>query len=91
MRFFQLWSLQQVALYIFPTLIGILLLGTALGFSHFRTKNSEKRQKEILYRFPDNTSDRNAPFPLFMTLVIIGTLVWVVGYILAIGFLEVKI
>ena len=78
-------------LYIFPTLMGIILLATALGFSHFRTKNSEKRKKEITYRYPDNTSDMNAPFPLFMTLVIIVTLLWAVGYILAIGLLEVKI
>ena len=91
MRFFQLLSLQHVWLYIFPTVIVIFLLATALGFSHVKTKNSQQRLKDVSYRYPDDTSDRDAPFPFFMTLVIIITLVWAVGYILAIGFLGVKI
>jgi hypothetical protein len=91
MRFFELLNLRHVVLYLFPALIGILLLATALGFSYFRTKNSEKRFREILYHYPDDTSDRNAPFPLFMTLTIIGTLVWGVAYILAMGAWGVRI
>ena len=91
MRFFQLLSLQHIFLYIFPTLMAIILLATALGFSHFRTKNSKKRMNEVAYRYPDDTSDRHAPFPIFMALVIVVTCLWAVGYILAIGLLEVKI
>ena len=91
MRFFQLLNFQHVVAYVFPALMGIILLATALGFSHFKTKNSAKRVKEVKYRYPDDTGDRNAPFPVFMALVTILTLMWALGYILAIGFLEVRI
>jgi len=91
MRFFQLLNLQHVFLYVFPTLMGIILLATALNHSHFKTNKSEQRKNEIQYRYPDDTSDMNSPFPLFMALVIMVTLMWALGYILAIGLLELKI
>ena len=91
MRLFHLINLQHINLFVIPTMIFIILLGTALGFTYFKTKRSEKRKNEISYHYPDDISDKHSPFPVFLMLVIAGTLLWVVGYILAIGFLEVRI
>ena len=91
MRFFTLLNFQHIILYVFPTLVFIVLLGLALGYSHFRGKKSEQRKKAILYLFPDGLEDRNAPFPIVLVLTIVGTLIWAFFYILMIGVLEVKI
>jgi len=91
MRFFTLLNFQHIVLYVFPTLVFIVLLGLALGYSHFRGKNAEERKKAILYLFPDGIEDRNAPFPIVLILTLIGTLVWAFFYILMVGVLEVKI
>ncbi|MGD8366170.1 MAG: hypothetical protein PVG78_00900 [Desulfobacterales bacterium] len=91
MHYFPLRNLQDVFLYLFPTLIFLIIFGLFLGYTHFHTKNSDKRLKEILYRFPGGIEDRNAPFPLAMTLTIVGTVVWAFFYILFHGLLGVKI
>jgi hypothetical protein len=91
MRFFALLNFQHIILYVFPTLVFIVLFGLALGYSHVRRKDSEERKKAILYLFPDGIEGRNAPFPLVLVLTIVGTLIWAFFYILMIGVLEVKI
>lgn len=91
MRFFELLNLQDVILYIFPTLIFILVFAAGLGFMVVKTKDSENRKSRILYRFPDDIEDRNAPYPLVMIWIIAGTLLWMFGYILLTGLLGVKI
>ena len=91
MRHFDLLNLQHVVLYLLPALIFIFILGVALAFSHWRGSDSKARKKTIIYTFPAGIEDRNAPFPLIMTLTIIGTIVWALGYILAHGLLGVKI
>ena len=91
MRFFTLLNFQHIILYVFPTLVFIVLFGFALAYSHLCGKNSEKRKRTTLYLFPEGIEDRNAPFPIVLVLTIIGTLVWAFFYILMIGVLEVKI
>jgi len=91
MRFFALLNFQDIILYVFPALIFVILFGFALAHSHFRSKNSEERKKRILYLFPEGIEDRNAPFPIVLVLIIIGTLIWAFFYILMIGVLEVTI
>jgi hypothetical protein len=91
MRLFHLLNLQHISLWVFPTLGFILLLGLFLAFSHFSGKNSESRKTEIFQRFPEGIEERRAPFPLGLALVIAGTLVWGLCYILGYGLLEVKI
>lgn len=91
MRFFELLNFQHVVLYIFPTLIFILVFAAGLGFVHFNTRHSENRKNRIIYRFPDDIEDRNAPYPLVMILIIAGTLLWMAAYILLTGLLGVKI
>jgi len=62
-----------------------------LAYSHFHTRDSEERKTKIQYRFPAGIGDRYAPFPLAMSLTILGTVIWVFLYILVTGLLEVKI
>lgn len=91
MRFFNLLSFQHIVLYVFPTLIFMIIFGLALGFSHLRSKDAQERKKKITYRFPAGIEDRNAPFPLAMILIITGTIIWVLLYILGTGLLGVQI
>ena len=91
MRLFDLLNLQHVVLYVFPTLMFILIFASALGFIHLNTRDAEARRRNITYRFADDIKDRNAPFPLVMTLVIVGTVVWAFFYILITGLSGVKI
>ena len=91
MRFYTLLNFQHVVLYIFPTLIFIVVFGIGLAFSHFYSKDSEARKKEIYHRYPAGIEDREAPFPLVMTLIIAGTVLWAFFYIWETGILGVKI
>ena len=81
MRFYALLNFQHVILYIFPTLLFIIVFGLALSYAHFYTRDAEKRKEQITYRFPDEIDDRNAPFPLALILIIAGTLIWAFFYI----------
>ena len=91
MRFYNLLALQHVILFVLPTLVFILVLGLALSFRHWQTRDAEERKEKVLYRFPDGIEDRNAPFPLVLTLTIAGTLIWAFFYILCIGIMGVRI
>lgn len=91
MRFYSLLNFQHFIIYLFPTLIFVILLGLFLGQTHFVTRHSEKRKTEIIYRFPDDIGDRDGPMPVAMALVIAGAVLWGFFYILLIGLYEVKI
>lgn len=91
MRFFHLMNLEHVALYLFPTLLFILIFALALAYFPLRGPEDEKRLQTVIYRYPEDIEDRNAPFPLAMTLIIAGTVIWVLGYILGVGFFNVSI
>ena len=91
MRFFELVNLQDMALYFFPAVLAILIFGIALGYVHFRTARSEDRMKRSYYTFPEDIEDRQAPFPLALTLIIAGIVVWAFFYILIVGLWGVKI
>ena len=91
MRFYALLNFQHVVLYIIPALIFIVLFGLALGYSHFYGRVSEDEKKTVYHRFPEGIEDRREPFPIVLTLVIIGTLIWALSYILGVGLLGVKI
>ncbi|MCB2170222.1 MAG: hypothetical protein KQI78_21375 [Deltaproteobacteria bacterium] len=91
MRLFALASFQDIMLYLFPTLIFMVLFGVGLAFTRFHRQTDEQREKEIIYRYPTGIEDRNAAFPLVMTLIIVGTFIWAFFYILMHGVLGVKI
>ena len=49
-----------------------------------------ERESRIIERYPGGIEGRNAPFPILAYLIIIGTIIWVLAYILLIGVLKVK-
>lgn len=91
MRHFDLLNIQHVMLYLFPTLVFMILFGLALGGRHWRGPDSETRKNGIVHRFPEGIEERNAPFPLAMGLLIAGTLIWGLFYILGIAWFGVQI
>jgi hypothetical protein len=91
MRFFNLLNFQHVMGYIFSTLIFMLIFGLFLAYSHLKSDNAKERMKKIIYRFPEDIEDRDAPFPLAMMMTIAGAVIWVFFYILFTGLLGVKI
>ena len=91
MRFYTLLSFQHVILYLIPSLIFILIFGLALGYNHFRGKESEKVKKRIYNRYPGNIEETESPFPLSLILIILGAVLWAFLYILATGLLGVRI
>ena len=91
MRLFELLNFQDVVLYLFPAFVFLLIFGMALAYSHFNTKDSEARQEKIYGQYVEGFETRNAPFPLSLVLIIIGTVVWAFLYILIVGLLGVKI
>jgi hypothetical protein len=91
MRLFSLLNFQHIVLYVFPTLIFILIFGLLLAYSHLKSDDAKERMQKIIYRFPENIEDRDAPFPLAMMMIIAGSVIWVFFYILVTGLLGVKI
>lgn len=91
MRYFDLLNQQHFILYILPAAVSIIVFAVGLGFYHVRRPDSSERENQIIEEFPGGIQGRNAPFPLVVTFIIAGTVVWAVAYILLIGFLGVKI
>lgn len=91
MRFYGLLTFEHLMLFLFPTLIFIIIFALALKYSYFKTDSSEERKRKILYEYPEGIEDKNAPFPLAMTLIIVGTVLWAFFYVLMHGLLGVKI
>ena len=91
MRFFDYLTFQHIMLFVFPTLVFIIILGMLLKYSHFKSRDSEKRKEDVIHRHPDGIEGRNAPFPLGLYLIIIGTVIWGFFYILTTGLFGVKI
>ena len=91
MRFFELLNFQHTMAWLFPTLIFMVVFGVGLAFAHLHGRNSEARKKTITGRYADGIEERDAPYPLFMMLVIAGTFIWGFFYIVMHGVLGVKI
>ena len=91
MRYFELLNLQHFVLYLCPALATIVIFAAGLGFYYLRRKDSAERETRIIEEFPGGIQGRNAPFPLVLLLVIVGTVIWSLAYILFIGILGVKI
>jgi hypothetical protein len=91
MRYFELLNLQHFVLYLFPALATIVIFAAGLGFYYLRRRDSAERETRIIEEFPGGIQGRNAPFPLALLLIIIGTVIWALAYILFIGILGVKI
>jgi hypothetical protein len=91
MRYFELLNLQHFLLYLFPALATIVIFAAGLGFYYLRRRDSAERETRIIEKFPGGIQGRNAPFPLVVLLIIVGTVIWSLAYILFIGILGVRI
>jgi hypothetical protein len=91
MRYFEVLNIQHFWIYLLPTLAFILLFAAGLGYAHIRRKGSDDRLTQIIEEYPGGIQGRNAPFPLMLTLTIIGTVVWSLLYIILTGIWGVKI
>jgi len=91
MRYFELLGIQHFFLYLLPSLASIVVFILGLGFFHFRRQDSKDRETRIIESYPGGIKGRNAPFPLIIYMIIAGTVIWVLVYILLIGFLGVRI
>ena len=91
MRYFEVLGIQHFFMYLFPAIATIVLFIIGLGFYHIQRKDSAERECRVIERFPGGIEGRNAPFPILAYLIIIGTIIWVLAYILLIGGLKVKI
>jgi hypothetical protein len=91
MRYFEVLGMQHFVMYLFPAIAFIALFILGLGFYHINRRDSADRESRIIENYPGGIEGRNAPFPLVLYLIIAGTVVWVLAYILLIGYLKVKI
>jgi hypothetical protein len=91
MRYFQLLGIQHFVMYLFPALATVVLFIIGLGYYYIRRKGSEERKTRIIEQYPGGIQGRNAPFPLFLYLVIAGAVIWGLAYLVLIGVLGVKI
>ena len=92
MHFFELKNFQHFVLYLFPSIAFVLLFAVGLAYTHIHRKDSEERKKKIIEAYPGGIEGRNAPFPLVVHLIIWGTVLWSLYYIVVfIGLLGIKI
>ncbi|UCD79210.1 MAG: hypothetical protein JSW26_28055 [Desulfobacterales bacterium] len=91
MRYFEVLGVQHFFMYLFPALAFIALFIIGLGFYHIKRRDSAEREARIIERYPGGIEGRNAPFPLLAYLVVFGTIIWVLAYIILIGVLKVRI
>ncbi len=91
MRYFQLLSIQHFIMYLFPAVATIVLFIIGLGFYYINRKDAKARETRIIEQYPGGIQGRNAPFPLVLILILVGTIIWGLAYITLIGVLGVKI
>ena len=91
MRYFYLLNIQHFVMYLFPALATIVVFIIGLGFYYINRKGARERETRIIEEYPGGIQGRNAPFPLILILILVGTIVWGLAYIILIGVLGVKI
>lgn len=86
-RYFELLNFQHFVLYLLPALVALLVFASALGYMHFRGRNDDDATS-VHYVFPGGIEEQHQPFPLVLILVIAGTVIWGLGYIIVSGLIE---
>ncbi len=89
MRFFELLNTQHVFALIIVAIIFFILFGVALAFIPMTGSVKEAFNIKVIQHFADGIEKGNGPFPLIITLLIAGTILWALYYILFYGFSEV--
>jgi hypothetical protein len=91
MRFFDLLGSQDVMIFLFPTLVFIILFAIGLWHMRLETRDAAERERKIVHVFPGDIGERNSPFPLVLVLIIVGFVLWAVFYTLGTGLLGRRI
>lgn len=91
MRIFDVLNIQHFVLYLFPAIAFVVLFALALGFHHLERPGDEERRARIIERYPGGIEGRNAPFPFALVLILAGTALWSLLYIVGVGVLKVRI
>lgn len=89
MRFFELLAIQHVAALIICAVIFLILFGVALAFMPMSGSRARALKINVIQTFSDGIKKGDGPFPLIMTLIIAGVVLWALFYILFYGFSEV--
>jgi hypothetical protein len=91
MRYFEVLNIEHFVTYLFPSLVFIVLFAAGLGYVYIRRRDSEERATRIIESYPGGIEGRNAPFPLLLSLIIAGTLLWCLLYLILTGVWGIKI
>ena len=89
MRFFELLNTQHVFALIICAVIFLILFGVALSFLPMSGPVNRAFNVKVIQTFADGIEKGEGPFPMIVTLIIAGTILWALFYILFYGFSEV--
>lgn len=89
MRFFELLNTQHVVALVIIAMIFLILFGVALAFIPMSGPKDRAFNIKAIQRFADGIEKAEGPFPLIITLLIAGIILWALFYILLYGFSEV--
>jgi hypothetical protein len=89
MRFFELLNTQQVLALIILTVIFAILFGVTLWVLPMSGPKSRVSNIKAVQHFADGIEKANGPFPMIIALIIGGTVLWAIYYILFYGLSEV--
>jgi hypothetical protein len=89
MRFFELLHIQQVAALIISAVIFLILFAVTLWVLPMSGSRARALNIKPIQKFADGIEKGDGPFPLIIALIIAGTILWALFYILFYGFSEV--
>ncbi len=89
MRFFELLNTQHVLAMIILTLIFAVVFGVTLWVLPMLGPRSRVSNLKVVQRFADGIAKADGPFPMVIALIVGGTVLWALYYILYYGLSEV--
>jgi hypothetical protein len=89
MRFFELLNTQQVLALTILAVIFAILFGVTLWVLPMSGPKARVSNIKVVQQFADSIEKADGPFPMIMALIIGGTVLWVLYYILFYGLSEV--
>jgi len=89
MRFFELLNTQHVLALILLTLIFAILFGVTLSVLPLFGSKARVLNIKAVQHFADGIEKADGPFPMIMALIVGGTVLWAIYYILYYGLSEV--
>lgn len=89
MRFFELLNIQHTIALVICAVIFLILFGIALSFIPLTGPIHKALNIKPIQTFTDGIKKGQGPFPLIMAVIIAGTFLWALYYILFYGLSEV--